>query len=89
MGDEMKYSEGQRNQIYEKYLRPLKLKISQILLYDTNAAADFLKKYSVHIDDQMYLLEAEDLKEEAKDDSNTICNVPRYLNVKIKEEIFL
>ena len=85
MGDEMKYSEGQRNQIYEKYLRPLKLKISQILLYDTNAAADFLKKYSVHIDDQMYLLEAEDLKEEAKDDSNTICNVPRYLNVKIKE----
>ena len=48
--------------------------------------SDFLKKYSVHIDDQMYLLEAEDLKEEAKDDSNTICNVPRYLNVKIKEE---
>lgn len=47
--------------------------------------SDFLKKYSVHIDDQMYLLEAEDLKEEAKDDSNTIGNVPRYLNVKIKE----
>ena len=47
--------------------------------------SDFLKKYSVHIDDQMYLLEAEDLKEEAKDDSNTICNIPRYLNVKIKE----
>lgn len=47
--------------------------------------SDFLKKYSVHIDDQMYLLEAEDLKEEAKDDANTICNVPRYLNVKIKE----
>ena len=47
--------------------------------------SDFLKKYSVHIDDQMYLLEAEYLKEEAKDDSNTICNVPRYLNVKIKE----
>ena len=32
MGDEMKYSEGQRNQIYEKYLRPLKLKISQIVI---------------------------------------------------------
>ena len=46
MGDEIKYSEGQRNQIYEKYLRPLKLKISQILLYDTNAAADFLNKYN-------------------------------------------
>ena len=47
--------------------------------------SDFLKKYSVHIDDQMYLLEAEDLKEEAKDEANTVCNVPRYLNVKIKE----
>ena len=47
--------------------------------------SDFLKKYNVHIDDQMYLLEAEELKEEAKDDANTICNVPRYLNVKIKE----
>ena len=47
--------------------------------------SDFLKKYSVHIDDQMYLLEAEDLKEEAKDEANTICSVPRYLNVKIKE----
>ena len=47
--------------------------------------SEFLKKYSVHIDDQVYLLEAEDLKEEAKEDSNTICNVPRYLNVKIKE----
>ncbi len=39
MGDEMKYSEGQRNQIYEKYLRPLKLKISQILLYDTKCSS--------------------------------------------------
>ena len=47
--------------------------------------SDFLKKYNVHIDDQMYLLEAEDLKEEAKDEANTVCNVPRYLNVKIKE----
>lgn len=47
--------------------------------------SEFLKKYKVHIDDQMYLLEAEDLKEEAKDDSTTICKVPRYLNVKLKE----
>ena len=29
--------------------------------------SEFLKRFSVHIDDQMYLLEAEDLKEEAKD----------------------
>ena len=47
--------------------------------------SDFLKKYNVHIDDQMYLLEAEELKQEAKDDATTICSVPRYLNVKIKE----
>lgn len=53
MGDEMKYSEGQRNQIYEKYLRPLKLKISQILLYDTNAAADFLKNIITYFKKQV------------------------------------
>lgn len=47
--------------------------------------SEFLKKYKVHIDDQMYLLEAEDLKEAATDDSTTICKVPRYLNVKLKE----
>ena len=47
--------------------------------------SEFLKRFSVHIDDQMYLLEAEDLKEEAKDEANTICTVPRYLNVTIKE----
>ena len=47
--------------------------------------SEFLKKYKVHIGDQMYLLEAEDLKEAAKDDSTTICKVPRYLNVKLKE----
>ena len=47
--------------------------------------SEFLKKYSVHIDDPMYLLEAEDLKEEAKEDSATLCNIPRYLNITIKE----
>ena len=47
--------------------------------------SEFLKRFSVHIDDQMYLLEVEDLKEEAKDEANTICTVPRYLNVTIKE----
>lgn len=47
--------------------------------------SEFLSKYSVHIDDQMYLLEAENLKEQASDDSNTICQIPRYLNVTLKE----
>ena len=56
--------------------------ITQIIYVGTS---EFMKKYNVHIDDNMYLLEAEDLKEEAKDDSNTIVNIPRYLNVTLKE----
>lgn len=56
--------------------------ITQIIYVGTSG---FMKKYNVHIDDNMYLLEAEDLKEEAKDDSNTIVNIPRYLNVTLKE----
>ena len=47
--------------------------------------SEFMKKYSVHIDDKMYLLEAEDLKEEAKDDAKVISKIPRYLNVTLKE----
>lgn len=47
--------------------------------------SEFMKKYSVHIGDQMYLLEAESLKEKAQDDSNTICEIPRYLNVVLEE----
>lgn len=56
--------------------------VTQIIYKGTS---EFLKKYSVHIDDKMYLLEAEDLKEAASDDSTTICQIPRYLNVTIKE----
>lgn len=42
----IEFSETQNNKIYIEYLRPLKLKISQILLYDTKAAAEFLNKYN-------------------------------------------
>ena len=56
--------------------------VTQIIYKGTS---DFLKKFSVHIDDKMYLLEAEDLKQEPSDESNTICNIPRHLNVTIKE----
>ena len=37
MGDEVNnsFTEGQKNVIYKEMLVPLKLKISQILLYDT------------------------------------------------------
>ena len=60
----------------------LKEEITEIIYVGTS---EFLSKYSVHIDDNMYLLEAEDLKESAEDSANTICTIPRYLNVTIKE----
>lgn len=56
--------------------------VTEIIYVGTS---EFLQKYSVHIDDQMYLLEMDDLKEEASEDSNTICQIPRYLNVSLKE----
>lgn len=56
--------------------------VNQIIYVGTS---EFMKKYSVHIDENMYLLEAGDLKEEAKDDANTLANIPRYLNVVLKE----
>jgi len=56
--------------------------VTQIIYKGTS---EFLKKYGVHIDDKMYLLEAEDLKEEAREDSNTIIKIPRYLNVTLNE----
>lgn len=46
MVDEIVFSDKQNNEIYIEYLRPLKLKISQILLYDTKKAAEFLNKYN-------------------------------------------
>ncbi len=45
----------------------------------------FMQKYNVHIDDEMYLLEQDNLKKETSDESETICSIPRYLNVKLKE----
>ena len=56
--------------------------VTQIVYIGTS---EFMKKYNVHIDDNMYLLEAEDLKTEAKDEADTITNIPRYLNVTLKE----
>ena len=56
--------------------------VKQIIYVGTS---EFMKKYNVHIDDNMYLLEAEDLKAEPKDESSTLVNIPRYLNVTLKE----
>ena len=46
MGDDYKFTESQKNEIYNKYLKPLKLKISQIILYETKSAVEFLQKYN-------------------------------------------
>ena len=56
--------------------------VTQIIYKGTS---EFLKKYSVHIEDQMYLLEAEELKDAPSDEAITICEIPRHLNVTIKE----
>ena len=47
--------------------------------------SEFLSRYSVHIGDNMYLMEIADLKQEANGESNTICTINRYLNVTIEE----
>lgn len=40
------FSKSQKESIYNKHLIPLKLKISQILLYDSEVASVFLQKYN-------------------------------------------
>lgn len=56
--------------------------VNEIIYVGTS---EFLSKYKVHIGDNMYLLEAQDLKEASTNDANVICQVPRYLNVKLQE----
>ncbi len=46
MGDDFKFTTGQKNKIYNEQLKPLKLRISQILLYDTKSAITFLQEYN-------------------------------------------
>lgn len=47
--------------------------------------SEFLSKYSVHIGDKMYLIETGELKEEPKEDANSLSSINRYLNVTLKE----
>ena len=50
MGEEQNiFSDNQRNTIYEDMLKPIKLKISEILLYDTETAMQFLQEYNAII----------------------------------------
>ena len=54
MGDEVNnsFTEGQKNVIYKEMLVPLKLKISQILLYDTKIALEFLQEYNEIVENE-------------------------------------
>ena len=47
--------------------------------------SEFLSKYSVHIGDEMYLIESGELKQEESEDSDTITKINRYLNVELLE----
>ena len=47
--------------------------------------SEFMKKFSVHIEDQMYLLDKDILRKEPVDTAETVCEIPRYLNVTLKE----
>ena len=47
--------------------------------------SEFLSKYSVHIGENMYLMEVGELKKEPKEDSETITKINRYLNVTLEE----
>lgn len=47
--------------------------------------SDFLAKYSVHIGDEMYLLETAELRKEAKDDAEVVTTINRYLNFEVIE----
>lgn len=72
------------NMIKEEIIETITLEeaIPNIIYVGTS---EFLNKYKVHIGDNLYLLEAEDLKEEQNIESNTICKIPRHLNVELKE----
>ena len=56
--------------------------VKQIVYVGTS---EFLSKYSIHIGEEMYLIESGDLKEKPDESSNTITQIRRYLNVKLEE----
>ena len=47
--------------------------------------SEFLSTYSVHIGDEMYLIEAGDLKEKPDEQSKKVESINRYLTIKLEE----
>lgn len=62
--------------------KEIEKEITNIIYVGTS---EFLRKFDVHIGENIYLLEAEELKQEAKEDATTIIKIPRYLNVIIEQ----
>lgn len=73
----------QRDIIYKQYLTPLKVKISQILLYDTEQANILLQKY-VNIEKN----EDKSIKEIITDITNLEIEIQQYEENKGKEKLF-
>ena len=48
--------------------------------------SEFLSRFSVHVGDDMYLMEIADLKETNNQESNTLQTINRYLKVTIEED---
>ena len=76
------YSEGNlvEEEIIETTLKQEPVK--EIIYIGTS---EFLSKYSVHIGEEMYLIESGDIKKEANDESETVYSIKRYLNVTLQD----
>lgn len=56
--------------------------VTEIIYVGTS---EFLSKYNVHIGEEMYLIEAGEIRESAKEDAEIVYELNRYLNVKLED----
>ena len=71
---------------YEKILEEI-IESNPVTQKINVGTSTFLSTYNVHIGDKMFLLEANDIKKEMRDDSESIYNLNRYLDVELLEII--
>ena len=85
MGEEdiTNLSKSQKDVIYKEMLEPLNLKISQILLYDTNTALQFLQEYNRIIEN-----EEQSCNALIQSIVELEVNISKYENSEGKEKIF-
>lgn len=75
------FSPESKSSIYDKYMIPLKAKISEILLYDTETAIVFLKKYNE-------IAKKEDMTTIMEDTTELDFEINEYKKNKGKEKLF-